>query len=334
MVRKILIIDDDEPFVETTRERLDFEGYEVVSATDGDEGLDAVERERPDLVVLDIMMPKLNGYAFLKMLKSRHPEGKIAVVICTARGDVMDAVKSEGISGFLVKPFDPAELVSMVNVTFQLQEASREKRKADAGIAQATKPRAPKPAAASPPPEPKPEPKQGPGPKTQTGKAPEAQPEETKEAPAEVPARKSEPESQDAGEPAAGSPAEKQKILIIDDEKDFVEGLKDRLAFEGYEVVTAYNGQDGLELTRREKPNLILLDVMMPKIDGYMVCRLLKFDEKYQGIPIIMLTARSLDEDRDLGLSSGADDYTTKPIDFDVLLKKIRSFLAVKPQAK
>lgn len=330
MVRKILIIDDDEAFVSTTRERLDYEGYEVVSARDGDEGLDAVEKERPDLVVLDIMMPKLNGYAFLKMLQSRHPDGKIAVVICTARGDVMDAVKGEGISGFLVKPFDPAELVAMVNVTFQLKEASREKRKAEAGISQAAAPQESRPPPPAAKPAPKPAPKQEP-----KAQAPKRHPEP--EPPADEGADENAPPSPEPPEekgPAKEEPQEKQKILIIDDERDFVEGLKDRLAFEGFDVITAFNGQDGLELTRREKPDLILLDVMMPKIDGYMVCRLLKFDEKYQGIPIIMLTARSLDEDRDIGLSSGADDYTTKPIDFDVLLKKIRAFLAAKPQAK
>jgi len=332
MIRKILIIDDEEDFIATMRERLDYEGYEVVSASDGDEGLDAVERERPDLVVLDIMMPKLNGYAFLKMLQSRHPYGKIAVVICTARGDIMDAVKSEGISGFLVKPFDPAELVTMVNVTFQLEEATREKRKADAGIP--AKPAQRGPARTSP----SAAPKAGPRPAPKAAPKPPPPPVEEKSATPQP----EEPEEPAAPEPKPAevkpkvpeAPPEKPKVLIIDDEKDFVEGLKDRLTFEGFDVHTAYNGQDGLDLTRRERPNIILLDVMMPKIDGYMVCRLLKFDEKYQGIPIIMLTARSLDEDRDLGLSSGADDYITKPIDFDVLLKKVKSFLALKPTSK
>jgi DNA-binding response OmpR family regulator len=328
MVRKILIIDDDDAFVATMRERLDFEGYEIVSASDGDEGLDAVERERPDLVVLDIMMPKLNGYAFLKMLQSRHPGGKIAVIICTARSDVMDAVKSEGISGFLVKPFDPAELVTMVNVAFQLQEASREKRRAAAG-APVSAPAATRPAAARP--TAKPAPKLAP----QEEPPEEEVADETPAPPAAAaPKAAARPKPVIKAPPQVEAPLEKPRILIIDDEKDFVEGLKERLTFEGFDVLTAFNGQDGLDITRKELPNLILLDVMMPKIDGYMVCRLLKFDEKYQNIPIVMLTARSLDEDRDIGLSSGADDYVTKPIDFDILLKKIQSFLSIRPNAK
>ena len=318
MVRKILIIDDDAAFVATIRERLDYEGYEIVVAGDGDEGLDAVERERPDLVVLDIMMPKLNGYAFLKMLQSRHPGGKIAVIICTARGDVMDAVKGEGISGFLVKPFDPAELVAMVRVTFQLQEATRELHRPKAGAAAPAPIQAP--AQPTPPPEPTPAPTPAP-----TPPEPKRAPKQ-KSAPPPTP----EPEPAPKPEPEPEAPPAKPVILIIDDEQDFVEGLKERLVFEGYDVHTAFNGQDGLELTRKVRPNLILLDVMMPKIDGYMVCRLLKFDEKYQNIPIVMLTARSLDEDRDIGISSGADDYITKPLDFDQLLKKIRQLLTVK----
>lgn len=316
MVRKILIIDDDPAFVATIRERLDYEGYELVVASDGDEGLDAVERERPDLVVLDVMMPKLNGYAFLKMLQSRHPGGKIAVIICSARGDVMDAVKSEGISGFLVKPFDPAELVAMVNVTFQLQEATRELRRPTASAAAPAQP----PARPAPLPSPEPEPKRASKPTPPPLPEPEPEPELEASPPEET----SEPKAE------AEAPPAKFSILIIDDEEDFVEGLKERLIFEGYDVHAAFNGQDGLDLTRKVRPNLILLDVMMPKIDGYMVCRLLKFDEKYQNIPIIMLTARSLDEDRDIGISSGADDYITKPLDFDQLLKKIRQLLTAK----
>jgi len=124
------------------------------------------------------------------------------------------------------------------------------------------------------------------------------------------------------------------RILVVDDDRaicDFVTTILER---DGFEVKSIQNPLLAEEEVKKGDYHLVILDVMMPKIDGYMVCRLLKFDEKYQGIPIIMLTARSLDEDRDLGLSSGADDYITKPIDFDVLLKKVKSFLALKPTSK
>ncbi|MFH1198889.1 MAG: response regulator [Candidatus Omnitrophota bacterium] len=120
---------------------------------------------------------------------------------------------------------------------------------------------------------------------------------------------------------------DKKCILVIDDEKDLVETVSFRLQAAGYEVVPAYDGQDGLEKARSLKPNLIILDLMLPKMDGYKVCRLLKFDEKYKSIPIIMFTARAQDSDREMGLEVGADAYITKPFESQVLLDKIREFI-------
>ncbi|EKD50493.1 MAG: adenylate/guanylate cyclase [uncultured bacterium] len=122
-----------------------------------------------------------------------------------------------------------------------------------------------------------------------------------------------------------------KRILIVDDERDLVETLTYRLEALGYEVLTAYDGQEGLDRVREEKPDLILLDVMMPKLDGYHVCRLIKFDDDLKGIPIIMLTARGQPQDRQTGRDSGADDYLTKPFESAVLLEKIQQLL--KPKA-
>ncbi len=114
-----------------------------------------------------------------------------------------------------------------------------------------------------------------------------------------------------------------KRILIVDDEEDLVFILKARLEMEGYEILTAYDGQEGLTKAQEEKPNLILLDVMMPKMNGYQVCRLLKFDEEYRHIPIIMLTARGQDQDVATGKEVGADEYITKPFENDFLIAKI-----------
>src|SRR3989338_304546 len=100
-----------------------------------------------------------------------------------------------------------------------------------------------------------------------------------------------------------------KKILIVDDEVDLVETLTFRLEAAGYTVVKAYNGQEGLEKAREENPDLILLDVMMPKMDGYTLCRLLKFDVKFRGTPVIMLTARGQDSDKKTGREVGVSDY-------------------------
>lgn len=118
-----------------------------------------------------------------------------------------------------------------------------------------------------------------------------------------------------------------KKILIVDDEKDLVETMTLRLEAAGYEVLCAYDGQDGLEKARDIKPDLILLDVMMPKMDGYQVCRMLKFDEDYKNIPIIMLTARGQEQDRKTGIDVGTNDYITKPFDSKDLLARIQKIL-------
>ena len=119
----------------------------------------------------------------------------------------------------------------------------------------------------------------------------------------------------------------KNKILIVDDEADLVETLKFRLETAGYEVVTAFDGQEGLKKARNENPDLIILDLMLPKLDGYRVCRMLKFDEKYKGIPIILFSARVQESDIKMGEEQGADAYVTKPFDPKTLLAKIDELL-------
>lgn len=118
-----------------------------------------------------------------------------------------------------------------------------------------------------------------------------------------------------------------KKILVVDDEKDLVETLTFRLEANNYEVIKAYDGQDGLEKARGEKPDLIILDLMLPKMDGYKVCRMLKFDEKYKRIPIIMFTARAQDSDKKMGMEVGADGYIIKPFEPKALLDKMAELL-------
>jgi len=118
-----------------------------------------------------------------------------------------------------------------------------------------------------------------------------------------------------------------KKILIVDDEQDIVESLKFVLEIANYTCYCAYNGEDGLKLAKEIMPDLIILDVMMPKINGYKISRLLKYDKKYKDIPIIMLTARSQDEDKLIGEETGADEYITKPFELDFVVSKVNEFL-------
>ena len=118
-----------------------------------------------------------------------------------------------------------------------------------------------------------------------------------------------------------------KKILLVDDEPQMVDMLKIRLEASGYEIITAHDGQEGLEKARKEKPDLMILDLMLPKIDGYKVCGLLKKDVRFAKIPIIIFTARAQQEDMTLGKEMGADAYITKPFDAQVLLAKIAELI-------
>lgn len=118
-----------------------------------------------------------------------------------------------------------------------------------------------------------------------------------------------------------------EKILIVDDEQDIVESLKFVLESSDYSCYTAFNGEDGLKLAKELIPDLIILDVMMPKINGYKISRLLKYDSKYKNIPILMITARSQEEDKLIGEETGADEYITKPFDLDNVLKTVDKYL-------
>lgn len=106
---------------------------------------------------------------------------------------------------------------------------------------------------------------------------------------------------------------EKKKILIVDDEAHIVELVRVCLEDTDYEIIEAYDGQEALNKAQSEMPDLILLDVMLPKMDGYGVCKTLKSADATKGIPIVMLTAKGQEVDKVKGFQSGADSYMTKP---------------------
>ena len=115
------------------------------------------------------------------------------------------------------------------------------------------------------------------------------------------------------------------KILIVEDEPAMVSGLRDNFEFEGYEVISAADGVEGLERALKDSPDLVVLDVMMPRMSGLDVCKQLK--TKKPAIPIIMLTARGQEVDKVVGLELGADDYVTKPFSIRELLARVKAVL-------
>ncbi|MBN1795441.1 MAG: response regulator transcription factor [Sedimentisphaerales bacterium] len=116
-----------------------------------------------------------------------------------------------------------------------------------------------------------------------------------------------------------------ETVLIVEDDSTMLRALKDNFEYKGYAVVTAKDGEEGLNAALNAKPDLILLDIMLPKINGYEICRLVRKEEL--DMPIIMLTAKGEESDIVLGLNLGADDYVTKPFSIRELLARVEAFL-------
>jgi len=135
------------------------------------------------------------------------------------------------------------------------------------------------------------------------------------------------PRSDPAPSGAAAARRTKRRVLVVDDEKDLVDLISYNLARGGYEVLTAYDGKDALETAQREVPDLVVLDLMLPGLDGTEVARRLKADSRTAGVPIVMLTAKGEETDVVVGLTIGADDYVTKPFSMKILLARINTVL-------
>lgn len=119
----------------------------------------------------------------------------------------------------------------------------------------------------------------------------------------------------------------KRRILVVDDEVAIVRVLRDRLEMEGFEVLTAYNGSEGVEIALKEQPDLIIMDITMPNMDGLTAAKLLREKPETAHIPIVMLTARGQESDEQAGYQAGAVLYFTKPFSTRQLVREIRSIL-------
>jgi two-component system alkaline phosphatase synthesis response regulator PhoP len=119
----------------------------------------------------------------------------------------------------------------------------------------------------------------------------------------------------------------KPKILVVDDERYILHILDFSLGAEGYEVITAGDGEQAVERTKADRPDLVVMDIMMPRMDGFEACRIIKSDPETRDIPVIMLTAKGREVDRKRGMDAGADEYLTKPFSPAKLIERVEGVL-------
>jgi DNA-binding response OmpR family regulator len=268
-------------------------GYSVVLAEKSLPVTHFISRESPDILVLDLQTQDMSGLTLLDILHAKNIP--IPILLVTTPELVSDNLAQQGVAGVLIKPVDPERLIMHVRAISTIQHSVKPE-------AQELTPKVPP--AAPPSPE-------------------EAAQDFSGDAVPIAPARRRpEPSSDESSSGEKPPPA--PLVLIVDDEPDLRSLLSDLLTFNGFDVLLAEDGMQGLQIAQQRQPDVILLDIMLPKLDGFQICRLLKFNEKFRDIPIIMLTARNHPKDRELADSSGADGYIVKPFETKALVNEIR----------
>lgn len=252
---RVLVVDDDPDIVQAIQIVLEAQDYKVLTAANGEEGLERIRREKPDVVVLDLLMPKKDGFAVVRELKEDPRFKKLPILILSSvredasrrRYELETGVELD-VDDYVEKPVAPVDLIKRVgNLVRRAQPTQR-------------------------------------------------------------------------------------KILVVDDDPDFIETTRTVLASQGYGVSAAANGVEALEKLRSYRPDLIILDVIMPLKDGFLTCEELKKDPDYQDIPILMLTslAQKIPETSysvQQGLMLEADDFVDKPVSPTELLARVARLL-------
>jgi two-component system, sensor histidine kinase and response regulator len=264
---RILIIEDEANNLDVARRIVRGAGHEALTATDGLAGLEIARRERPDAVLVDLLLPKLDGWSVTRAIREEPWAKKIPIVAVSALAMQADRERAReaGCDDFVTKPYAPAELRAVLSRYF-----------ADGS--------APKPATR----------------------------------PSELPASGIEP-SERLG-----------RVLVVDDEPSNVELIVRRLSGNGYETLTATNGHDAIAVATKEQPDLILMDIMMPGLDGWQATRLLKGDPKTANIPVVFVTARDRPEDVAQGFEAGGIMYVNKPVEPVELFARVRNAIYMK----
>lgn len=298
--KKILVLDHEPHVIALINKTLTAGGYSVTTATSGEAGFDLIRQETFDLIIVDLLMPDLSGFAFLDILHAMGCNMPV-LVISSITGMAAD-LAHQGIAGLLIKPIDPERLLIHIGAIFRLEEASEG---LEASVAEA---------------------RGGEG-RSVEGLPPLEPAASSQEIHAPAGIKATVPQGEVGVVRARPLPKKKPLVLVIEDEPDMQKLLADMLNYQGFDVAVARDGEAGLALAHEKLPNAIILDIMLPRMDGFQICRLIKFDDKYRDIPIVILTARTLQEDRDLAKAAGADAFFTKPFDTKDFLKVLQELI-------
>ncbi|MBI4779352.1 response regulator [Candidatus Falkowbacteria bacterium] len=250
---KILIVEDEEFLSDMYKIKFEQSGYAVIVAHDGLEGLKLAKKEQPDLVLLDLILPKLDGFKVLAKLKAEPAAKKIKVFILSNLGqsDEVSRGMKTGADGYFIKAnLTPSQLLEKVNAIFNNQSEALKDKKS----------------------------------KVIHNKNFERQAVEKKQA----------------------------KILLIEDEEAIINMYKLRFNKEGFEIEVAKNGAWGLKLAKQKKFDIILLDMIMPAMNGYEAIKILKSDENTKNVPIVILSNSAQDGDIEEAKKLGAAAYLLK----------------------
>ncbi len=272
MAQKILIIEDEEVLLEVLESKLKKEGYEVFVSKNGVDGLQKFREEKPDLVLLDIIMPKMGGFEVMREAQQDEALRNTPIIVISNSGqpvEIEEAIKS-GARDYLIKAeFSPEEVVKKIRQNLPSEQSNT---------------KTPEPTNTGTPSTPKKEEKTG-------GPLP-------------------------------------HKVLIVEDDKFLRDLIVQKLEKEGFEVVQAIDGEEGTKMAKEHMVGLILLDLILPGIDGFEVLKRIKEDSETKGIPVIILSNLGQKEDVERGLRLGAQDYLIKAhFTPGEIVEKVRSTL-------
>lgn len=254
---KILIVEDEPVHLNVMKAKLEYEGYEILVAMDGETGLNMIKNQKPDLVLLDIILPKMNGFEVLERLKNESARPPIIVVSNSGQPVEVDKALKFGAIDYLVKAeFNPGDVLEKVEKVLGHPQKSPEIRPA----------------------------------KSNTQMNVNAEYRNNKNS----------------------SSSGQAKILIIEDDKFLRDLISQKLKKEGFNTLEAVDGEEGLKIAREKSPDIVLLDLILPGIDGFEILRILKGDKNTSLIPVIVLSNLGQKEDMDRALSGGAEDFMVK----------------------